>query len=387
MSAEANVAGYDLLNEPHPGFLVGPDQSAALGRYYGRAIEAIRAGEREAGQAPRIVFFEPSVIWSGFGRDAVPPPGFTADERIVFAPHLYSESISVDQTLGITATTIEQGFDAAQDTARLYGAPLWSGEWGWFGEPADTRARLERYAAQEDARALGGAWWVWRQACGDPHVVGYPGASGSLNPQECPSGRQLPLVTGYTDVLRRAYPRHAPGRLGRLRSDHASGAFEVRGADGDAAGSCRVEVWVPDTRRGEPRLNAENVTGLAVRAVSGGFVVTGCARGGYVLRGAPDEGSPARGDHGGGRNDSARHSCRSRRVITATVRVPRRVRLRSVVVRVSGAKTQRLRGNRRRVRIDLRGRPRTRVLVRIEARARGGRRYSERRAYHTCVPA
>src|SRR5688572_19550239 len=64
---DERVAGFDLLNEPHPGFLVGADQSAALGRFYGAAIDAIRAGERAAGGFPHVVFFEPSVVWSGFG--------------------------------------------------------------------------------------------------------------------------------------------------------------------------------------------------------------------------------------------------------------------------------------------------------------------------------
>ena len=45
----------------------------------------------------------------------------------------------------------------------------------------------------------------------------------------------------------------------------------------------------------------------------------------------------------------------------------------------------RLRGARRRIRIDFRGRPKGRVVVRIVARARGGRRYEERREYRLCV--
>ena len=119
--------------------------------------------------------------------------------------------------------------------AATYGAPFWSGEWGWFGDPLDARDRLERYAREEDARRLGGAWWSWKQACGDPHVVGYPGASGSLNPTDCPSGKPQGLVTGYTDLLRRAYPRYAPGRLTELESDWKSGRWSVRGRAGNAA--------------------------------------------------------------------------------------------------------------------------------------------------------
>jgi endoglycosylceramidase len=382
LGGEPNVAGYDLLNEPHPGFLVGPDQGVLLGRFYARAITAIRDGERAAGAPRRVVFFEPSVTWSGVSADALPPPGFTDDPELVFAPHLYAESIAIDRG----ATSIEQGFDRAERAAALYGAPLWSGEWGWFGPPERDGPRVARYVAQEDARALGGAWWVWKQACGDPHVAGYPGASGSLNPRECPGGRQLPLVTGYTDVLRRAYPRHAPGRLGTLRSDAAAGTFVFRGTApaGRTGAACRLEAWVPDTGRGEPRLQAQGLSGLAVRAAPGGFVVTACTRGGaWELRGAP--GGRDAGGAGPGPGRGAR-ACRSRRVVTITLpRRARRAGVRGVVVRVAGRRAWRVRAPRGRVRVDLTGRPRGRVVVTVEARLRGGRRFTERRAYRLCA--
>jgi endoglycosylceramidase len=353
---EPNVAGYDLINEPHPGFRVGINQAGPLGQFYARAIEAIRANERGS----RIVFFEPSVLWSGFGRDTTPPPGFTADEHIVFAPHLYSESISVDQG----ATSIEQGFDNAERVAASYGAPLWSGEWGWFGEPEASRERLERYIAQEDARRLGGAWWVWKQACGDPHVVGYPGASGSLNPSECPSGRPLGLVTGYTDLLRRAYPRFAPGRLTALESDWKTGAWSLRGRARE--GSCRLEVWVPDR---EPDLAAEGVSGLRVERRPGGWLATGCARGDYALSGEPSA-AASPGAAGGARR------CRSKRriVINARGRVLR--------VRTRGVKPRAIRRRGRRVVLDLRGSRKGRIVVTL--RLRGGR--TDRRVYRTCRP-
>ncbi|HEX8204615.1 MAG TPA: cellulase family glycosylhydrolase [Solirubrobacteraceae bacterium] len=356
---EPNVVGYDLVNEPHPGFRVGVNQGAPLGEYYARAIAAIREGE--GGRPPRIAFVEPSVLWSGFGQDVTPPPGFTTDPHIVFAPHLYSESISVDQG----ATSIEQGFDNAERVAESYDAPLWSGEWGWFGEPEDSRARLERYIAQEDARRMGGAWWVWKQACGDPHVVGYPGASGSLNPAECPSGRPLGLVTGYTDLLRRAYPRFAPGRLTALRSDWKSGEWAVAGRAA-SEGSCRLEVWVPGRY---PDLSSEGVAEIRVEERPGGWLVTGCALGDYALRGAPGE-VPAAAE------ETPAAPCRSRRriVINARARV-RRARTRGVRPRAI-----RIRG--RRVVVDLRGSRKGRIVVTLKLR--GGR--TDRRVYTTCRP-
>ncbi len=83
---------------------------------------------------------------------------------------------------------------------------------------------------------------------------------------------------------------------------------------------------------------------------------------------------------------AAPRGCTSRRTISIRLRgVPKRARLRSVTVRVSGKRTRRLSG-RRRVRVDLRGAPAGRVTVRIVARTKGGRRYVDRRSYRTCAP-
>ena len=372
---DPTIAGYDLFNEPHPGFLVGPDQSAALGRYYGRAIQAIRAAEREAGGFAHVAFFEPSVVWSGFGADAVPPPGFTDDTQISFAPHLYAESITVDQRAGINSVTIEQGFEYAERAAAAYPAPLWSGEWGWFGEPDRDLGKLERYAREEDRRRLGGAWWVWRQACGDPHLQGAPSLSGSLNRYACPGDRPLGLNEPFARVLTRPYPRHAPGRLTALSSDPRTSRFAIRGTDRDPAGSCRLEAWVPDRGAGEPTLSGTGISDLAVRRAGNGWIASACARGDYELRGDP-----------GGAGGAGGRRCLSRRLIRITLRTPRGFRLRRARVRVSGVKPRRVRIRGRRVVVDLRGSAAGRLVVRIDARSRGGRRFSERRAYRTCAP-
>jgi len=71
-AAEPAVAGYDLLNEP--GFGPGVDDTnIAMAAFYGRAIEAIRAGEAAVPDStPHLVFFEPAILWSGLGDAPVP---------------------------------------------------------------------------------------------------------------------------------------------------------------------------------------------------------------------------------------------------------------------------------------------------------------------------
>ena len=99
------------------------------------------------------MFFEPSILWSGLGFDSGPTPGFTDDANIVFSPHLYAESITMDRSLGLPPIVgIERQFDARPARRRHYGVPLWSGEYGYWGDDADRVDRLNRYADAEDER-------------------------------------------------------------------------------------------------------------------------------------------------------------------------------------------------------------------------------------------
>ena len=77
------------------------------------------------------------------GFDVSPPAGFSSDPDLVFSPHLYSESITMDQGVGVTLVTIEQGFTLAMRTAAAYGVftSAWTG--GTFDQiykPASARA-------------------------------------------------------------------------------------------------------------------------------------------------------------------------------------------------------------------------------------------------------
>lgn len=285
-AADPAVAGYDLLNEPNAGELSLADATAALGAYYGRAVTAVREAESAApGGFAHLVLVEPTVLWPVAGAAAAPPPGFTTDPRLVFAPHLYAPSSgALPIPFGMT---VDQGFTTGQQVAAGYGAPLWIGEWGWFGDPRVDGAAVRQFAARADALGVGGAWWVWKQACGDPHNVtatGIAPTSGNLNPYACPSGRALDRPEPFAVPLSRAHPDAAPGRITALRADPDRGTITLAGDDPDPAGSCRLQVWVPDRGLGPPQPATTGVSGLRVDPVDGGFRVTGCATGRYELR-------------------------------------------------------------------------------------------------------
>jgi hypothetical protein len=284
-AADTAVAGYDLLNEPN--FAESPPLSSTLmlANYHARCIRALRAAEAAAPRGfAHLVFLEPSILWSGFGVDNLPPRDFTADRQIVFSPHLYNESITVDQDLGANLISIERGFALAQAGAAQLHAPLWIGEWGFFGDPQAQAPLRSRQAQAEDSVQAGSAVWVWKQACGDPHV--YPGRiAGNLRRRSCPDDQELATLPPATAELRRAYPRAAPGRILTLRAQ--SGRLELAGAREGApqsAAACALEIWFPGEAQpligasaGIADLNARRVApGTPLMGPSGGWLLSGC---------------------------------------------------------------------------------------------------------------
>ena len=285
-AADPAIAGYDLLNEPHPGYTPGVTDLTFLGRYYAAAMHAIRGAERSvSGGFAHIAFVEPMDTWSAAPVGVSPAPGFSLDRELVFAPHLYAGSITADGSLGLQLFSIPGEFDEAQREAARYQTTFWSGEWGWFGAPATDAPKVAQYAQQEDAHLVGGAWWQWKQSCGDPHTIGVPGGhppaqTDSLVPLTCPDNTPLPVPSAFARILSRAYPRAAPGRLDTLASDPATGTLHL---GGHTARAGTLDLWVPALGGTPPAVSGVNLSAVETVAVDGGYRVTARAEGAYQL--------------------------------------------------------------------------------------------------------
>jgi hypothetical protein len=276
-AGDTAVVGYDFLNEPGPGNAPGVTSSILLGRLYQQVITSVRSAESAAGGYHHLAFFEPSILWSGLGFDATPPVGFSDDPALVFSPHLYNESITMDQGLGVTLTTIEHGYELARRAAAAYRVPLWSGEWGWFGDITTKVDRYHRFLRQQNHHMLGSAVWVWKKSCGDPQTGASDQFSGGLKLLSCPSGTEVPGPSFLIPALSQAYPRAAPGRLTALTSSPTTVDMSLTGT-----GTGTLDVWVPGTAT--PNVTATGLTGLAVTAQpAGGWRVTAQASGDYSL--------------------------------------------------------------------------------------------------------
>lgn len=272
-ATEPAIAGYDLFNEPNWGS--DADTSGAkLGAFTDKTIAAIRAAEQAAGGTSHIAFFEPVVIWPQTG--TLPPTSAITDQNVVFAPHGYNDSIQ--------GGTIEQGFADAATAAATYGTTFWIGEYGWFGDPAADAAKVAQYAASEDAFRVGGTWWQWKQACGDPHSVGARDGEPSaalvhLHHTACPGDVNNGPVTEFVTILSRAYPRFAPGRLTNLFSDSATGEFIVTGEATSADGGSDLDVWIPDGGRGTPTVQSCGLGPVTITPVDSGYRATAAVQG------------------------------------------------------------------------------------------------------------
>jgi len=274
-AAMRSVAGFDLLNEPNAGLLPGVADTAALGAFYDSAIRAIRKGESSRpGGFHHIVFFEPGILWSALGIYPTVLPSFTDDTNIVFAPHIYAESISPN--------SIETGFQNAADVAKLYGVTVWSGEYGFFSSKPDQDAdKLDRYGAAEDAHLFGGAWWSWKQACGDPHVTHEPGGqpdpvSPSLVRYGCPGDHAAARIApAYREVLSRPMLRAVPGRVTRFVSNGRQGTLTLAGVHTRGADRCGLRIFVPQ-RWAQHQIRTTGIRGLHSTTSLGNVDFRGC---------------------------------------------------------------------------------------------------------------
>ena len=236
------VAGYDVLNEPEvsrPAALLGPLYNGLLRD----AVAAIRAAESGA-PFEHLIRVEPAIPAGdpSFGL-VVPSRSAIGAEvtNIVSAPHNYAESIAI----GGAALTIELTDQLYLNAAKTLRVPTWIGEYGFWDTSESTVAKVERYAADEDRRLLNGAWWQWRQPCGDPHSVGPTGDYEiiHLHGLACPGDRDLGPTEPLMRALRRGYVRSAPGRITSLANDLTTGGTIVTGDSGGQPGE--LIVWTP----------------------------------------------------------------------------------------------------------------------------------------------
>ena len=267
------VAGYDVLNEPETS-LPEAELASKYQALLVDVIDAIRTGEQGA-DFDHIIFVEPTVpAGEPANGIVIPDPGSAGIEvtNISGSVHNYSESIGGGSIEGLN--------DGIEGITAGIGVPNWGGEYGFWDTSAETLEKARRYAADEDDHRWGGAWWQWRQSCGDPHAVQWEGDevvaptddSVHLNLLGCPDNEDLGPNDAFLDILGRGYPRATPGRLTEVRSDVETGHLLVRATATEAGGE--LLVWTPTAAGADHGVTVTGLADVTEHEVDGGRLIT-----------------------------------------------------------------------------------------------------------------
>ena len=238
---EPAVAGYELMNEPQPGYLPGVMDSTELMAFHGKVVDTVVAAVPGFRQ---LFFVEPAGTRNVTGARTFVTPwsAYSSYPHVVYAPHVYTGVFTFDQTVLQGAAGQLRSFDddyaAAVGDAQALGLPLWVGEFG--NDPRDDARLLAAHYAHQDADAVGGALWVWKE-----------------------HGRWGALATA--ERVRRistAYPLATVGVLDSFTSDPFRGTVLVRGHA--AAGRLPTVIVLPAPFTGRPLAIGARITLVSV---------------------------------------------------------------------------------------------------------------------------
>jgi endoglycosylceramidase len=249
------IAGYDVMNEPNPGFILSGFVSHYLLPFYRQAIRAIRAtGARQP------ILLEPDIFSMELGDPRWPPTGFSPSlEDAIFAPHLYATAIAGGSASGLGETAAAADLTAqareALGQAQHLSVPWFIGEYGAGPGPMGN-AQIAQDQRLADRYQVGSAYWLWSIRPGT-----YPWNLVT------PAGRLFQSATRLA-LVAAPYPPVVGGRLHQLAYDPSARLLTARVA-GVASDGPTVLVWNSLTYPSGARLQATRpyvLTSTEVRA-------------------------------------------------------------------------------------------------------------------------
>jgi endoglycosylceramidase len=213
---EPAVAGYEVMNEPQPGFAPLVMDGTELMLFQAKVVNTVVAALPHLRQ---LFFVEPGGTRNVTAARTfvLPWSAYSSYRDVVYAPHVYTSVFTADSTvLQGKAGSLESSdsdYQAAVGDAKALGLPLWVGEFG--NDPHDDRRILDPHYAHQDALAIGGALWVWKEH-GTWGVLGAPYDGGGLSK----GARTTRVAT--------VYPSATVGVLDSFTSDPFTGKASFR---------------------------------------------------------------------------------------------------------------------------------------------------------------
>ncbi|GAB3669523.1 hypothetical protein GCM10027589_37190 [Actinocorallia lasiicapitis] len=169
-AADANVVGYDLMNEPWGGSLPGVQfERGPLSDLYQRTTEEIRKTDRT-----KWVFVEPRAVGVNWGLASGLRPIDDPAGKIGYAPHLYPLPLDLGNAYvgadkAWTDRTLNAWRDTITDTARRQNAPIILGEYGLDAAKPGALDLVDAVARLTDQMHAGRVYWS-----SDPDRPGKP---------------------------------------------------------------------------------------------------------------------------------------------------------------------------------------------------------------------
>jgi endoglycosylceramidase len=212
------VAGYELMNEPEPGYVTpGAMDPSELFPFYAKVIRTVTARVPAFGQ---LFFIEPDVTRDILDRSVTLGPWslYSRYRNVVYAPHIYTNTFTLNAELGLSELNAlypaNGGYDTAVHDARSLGLPLWVGEFGNGVGQDDTLLRSQY--SNQDRLAVGGALWYWKG------FASLDGHWSVLYDDNTHIDAAYPSRVKFSD---RVYPIYTAGTIESLSYDPDTGGF------------------------------------------------------------------------------------------------------------------------------------------------------------------
>jgi hypothetical protein len=218
------VAGYEIFNEPSPGFLptgAAFDESE-LFEMDGKIIDNVVANVQNFEQ---LFFVEPNALRNFTDQGAIVTPWsptFSTYTNVVYTPHIYTGVFTLD------ATVLHQhiypnngGYNSSILDAKFLGLPLFISEFG--NGPPDDNTILRNHYTLQDQDQVGGSLWLWKENANDIFGNSQWGVFfGDFTKTH--DGHPSPTRIKYTD---RAYPLFTAGHLQNFVYNPDNAAFDL----------------------------------------------------------------------------------------------------------------------------------------------------------------
>ena len=252
---DSTVVGYEIMNEPLPGFIPPAAFSTTeLYPFYARVVSALTGtggAYRDLGTHVRrqSFFFEPMAVRNlEDAPDQVAVP-FSSYPNLVYAPHTYTHVFTADAEAGVPPqespypVSYDQAYQVADAEARSMHAALISGEYGNSAGEDDVVLRGE--TAAQDTAMVGSTLWAWKGSCaaGTPVRLCYDIWSVYAGDPATPPAQNLGLIPTRVKYLSRIYPMATAGTLDSFGFDPDHGTFTMT-ATAEGSGPPTV-IFVP----------------------------------------------------------------------------------------------------------------------------------------------